>query len=296
MLSQSSVKDGSGGRGLPITMSGFSPRWLIVSALTVPIVILIALAITTLSGPVFGVWGWAEVALAMLLIETGFLMMLGMYRGEHNPYRSIVPGASHWAMRTNDPLVLYAGTVRPPISANARVSSDARPLLLAIAPALGALMMLGVVIAGSAGAAPTEPQPASLPIVEVDGSISMMLESVEMTADRLTLAIRIDDLEWGRSTAGYLTPQPEDVTVNGRPISEAELQSAGYTTVSRTDKPGANTFPAWQLHLPLTLPADPSQPLTVTIDTLRFVPNGTIPDLPETIDGNWSFTFIPVMP
>ena len=121
----------------------------------------------------------------------------------------------------------------------------------------------------------------------------MMLESVEVTQDRLILAIRIDDLEWGRSSSGYLTPQPEDIKVDGRFISAAELQSVGFTSISSTDKPGANQATAWQLQLSLALPADPSQPLAVTIDTLRFAPNRQIPDLPETIDGDWSFTFVP---
>lgn len=296
MLSRTSAGDGSGRRGASISLSSLSPRWLVVATLTVAVPIIIALAVTEMYGPLFGVWGWVEVALILLLAETLILLAFGMYRGEHNPYRSVVPGASHWAMHSNDPLVLYAGTLRAPVSADARVSSNAKPLLLAIVPALGALAMLGVVIAGSSGDSPAEPRPARLPIVEVDGSISMMLESVDLTPDRLTLAIRIDDLEWGRSSSGYLTPHPGDVTVDGESISEEALQSAGFTSIFRTEKPDVSQIAAWQLHLPLALPANPAQPLTVTIDTLRFAPNRNIPDLPEKVDGDWSFTFVPAAP
>lgn len=56
-----------------------------------------------------------------------------------------------------------------------------------------------------------------------------------------------------------------------------------------------NEVTSWRLHLPLALPADPTQPLTVTINALRFAPNHNIRDLPEKIDGHWSFTFVPTM-
>jgi hypothetical protein len=253
--------------------------------------ILIAVGVTAVFGPLFGVWDWAAVALILLIAETVILLGLGMYRGEHNPYRSVVPGANAWAMHTNDPQVLYAGSLRPPVARDARVSSNARPLLLAIAPALGALAMLGVVIAGSSDAESAGPQPESLPIVAVDGTISMMLESVEMTPDAMTLTIRIDDLEWGRSSSGYLNPQPEDITVDGQQLDDAAILSTGFTTVPRTGKP--NEFTTWRLALALTPPADPIQPITVALNTLRFAPNRNIPDLPKQIDGDWSFTFVP---
>jgi hypothetical protein len=114
-----------------------------------------------------------------------------------------------------------------------------------------------------------------------------------LTANRLTLAIRVDDLEWGRSSSGYLTPQPDDIAVDGQPIDEATVQSADFSSIFGTDKMGVSAVRAWQLQLALEPPADPTQPLTVTIDTLRFAPNRNIPDLPDTIDGDWSFTFVP---
>jgi hypothetical protein len=292
MLSRTSTDDGSGRRSASISLSSLSPRWLVIGALTVVVPVVVALAVTEMYGPLFGIWGWAEVALILLLAETLVLLAFGMYRGEHNPYRSVLPGAG-WGVSTNDPQVLYAGTLRPPVARDARVSSNATPLLLAIAPALGALAMLGVVIAGSSDNASAGPQPEPLPIVAVDGSISMMLESVEVTSDRLVLAIRIDDLEWGRSSSGYMTPQPEDVTVDGRSIDEAALPSAGFTSIFRTGKPDVSQITAWQLQLPMARPADLTAPMTVTVNTLRFAPNRQIPDLPETIDGDWSFTFIP---
>ncbi len=213
MLSRTSADDGSGRRGASIVLSSLSPRWLVVAGLTVIVPILIAVVTTALTGPLFGVWRWVEVALILLLAETVVLLALGMYRGEQNPYRSIVPGASHWAMHSNDPLVLYAGTLRAPTSADARVSSNARPLLLAIAPALGALAMLGVVIAGSSSDSDAgSPQPATLPIFEINDNVSVMLETVELDADQMTLTVQINDLQWGSSRHGYEQPRADDVT------------------------------------------------------------------------------------
>lgn len=291
MLSRTSADDASGRPGAAIAHSSWRNRLL---AIAVPLVI--ALAVTTIAGPLFGVWGWAELALILLLAETIVLLALGMYRGEHNPYRSVVPGASHWASHANDPLVLYAGTLRPPMAADARASSDTRPLLLAIAPALGALAMLGIVLVGSSDDADAGPPlPAALPIVAVDGDLSLMLEAVDLQPEMMTLTIRIDDLEYGRSSAGYEYPRVEDLTLSGLALEQPGV-SAGFEAIRRTDKPGFDETVAWRLQLSVTPPADSAQPVTVTFHTIRFAPNRNIPDLPATVDGEWSFTFVPSTP
>jgi hypothetical protein len=294
MLSRTSAEDGSGRRGAAISLSARLSRWLVVAALIVAVPIVIALVVTKTTGPLFDVWGWAEVALILLLAETVILLTLGMYRGEHNPYRSVMPGASHWAMHSNDPQVLYAGTLRAPMSADARISSNARPLLLAIAPALAALVMLGVVIAGSSGDADAgTAQPASLPIVEIKDNVSVMLETVELDADQMTLTFQINDLQWGSSRHGYQQLRADDVTYVGPAGEQPGFHAAGFMTIDMIVKPGINSTIAWRLMLYLNPPADPTQPTTVTLHTLRTVPSRDIPDLPQAFDGDWSFTFVP---
>jgi hypothetical protein len=253
--------------------------------------IVIGLVVTATSGPLFGAWGWAELALILLLSEVVLLLALGMYRGEHNPYRTIVPSASHWASHTNDPLVIYAGTLRPPIAADARQSGNNHPILLAIAPAIGALAMLGVVVFGPETASSTPPEPAALPIVDVDQRLSLMLESVDLESNAMTLSIRLDDLELNRSTAGYVVPQADDLTLNG---TQPERVYASFDAIHRIHQPGYTGVTTWRMHVVIVPPpADTSQPLTVTFRTIRFAPNHDIPKLPSRVDGNWSFTFIP---
>lgn len=296
MLSRTSDEDASGRPGATIVHPPWRNRLLALGIVSIAAPIVAGLAITALTGSLFGVWGWAEIALILLLAETVVLLTLGMYRGEHNPYRSIVPGANHWATHANDPLVLYAGTLRPPVAADARVSSDARPLRMAVAPAFGVLVMLGIVIAGSAnnaGAGP--PSPETLPIVAVDNGLSLMLETVDLQPAMMTLTFRIDDLEYGRSTAGYEYPRAEDLILSGLRLEQPGV-SAGFEAIRRTDKPGFNEITAWRLYLYLAPPSDPAQPVIVGFDTLRFVPNRNIPNLPERVDGEWSFTFIPAAP
>ncbi|HEX5165530.1 MAG TPA: hypothetical protein VFV93_09055 [Thermomicrobiales bacterium] len=292
MLSRSSTEEPSGRRG------ALFPDWLpsrgglVLALLLLVMPLVIALAVTTTSGPLFGAWGWAEFALVLLMGEVVLLLTLGMYRGEHNPYRTVVPSASHWGSHTNDPLVIYAGTLRPPIAADARRSGNNHPILLAIAPAIGALAMLGVVVFGPENdAATTPPEPAALPIVAVDQRLSLMLESVELQSNAMTLSIRLDDIELDRSTAGYVVPQVDDVTMNGMLPDRID---ASFDAIHRIHQPGYAGVTTWRMHVVIAPPpADASQPLTVTFHTIRFAPNHDIPKLPSQVDGNWSFTFIP---
>jgi hypothetical protein len=260
--------------------------------LVVPIII--AVVVTTTSGPLFGAWGWAESALILLLGEVVVLLALGMYRGEHNPYRTMVPSASHWASHTNDPLVIYAGTLRPPIAADARQSGNNHPILLAFAPAIGALAMLAIVIMGSSDDAVTDAsQPAALPIVAVEDNVSLMLEAVDLKSERMTLTFLINDLQWASARTGYEMPQTDDLALDGTQHAQPSVVLATFTPIKRAVKPGKDSTIAWRLRLDLAPPADPSQPVTVTLHTLRFVPNPDLPDLPENVDGEWTFTFIP---
>ncbi|MGH9175928.1 MAG: hypothetical protein ACRD1H_16300 [Vicinamibacterales bacterium] len=292
MLSLFRSRASSGEPSVP--SNGWKSSWLLwvaVGAVALPI--LVAVVLTSVTGPLFGVWGWAEVALILLLAVTFGLLTLGAYRGVHNPYRWVMPGPDHWGARQPDPQSLYAGSIRSPVAADARMSSDYRPLLVAIAPALGALAMVVVVVAGQLDGADDPPQPAALPIVEVERNLSVMLEKVDLGAERLELVFRIDNLDWQSST-GYEIPGAEDLTLGGVSHEHSGVIAATYTPIHRTDKPGFNhEVAAWRLRLLLAPPADPTQPVTVTLHRLRYVPDPDISDLPETVDGEWSFTFLP---
>ncbi len=192
---------------------------------------------------------------------------------------------------------------------------------LGMVAAIAVLLLVGGILAvtfgnqqhsqqGGLGGAATATAP-SLPMTVTASNLRITLSSAKLNGSQIVLTFKIESADpnqpnmWtvgGGEFTGLLVPE-NDVVANGLKwdaqspeTSVSPLVPPGFTPPPPAPSPTPQPTPdivGYQETLPFVLTGPADQPVTVTIQKVRFDNGPSTPPPGKIINGTWSFTFVP---